>query len=100
MGGAERLRYHEIARYVLNTAGLNRFPLGITPKLVRPLSALLFGWWRRPPVTRFFMDRFTTPEVAPTDSVYRVFGFHPGLLNQHTSYLRGAGARWRLFRLP
>ena len=100
LAGEERLRYREIARLALNTAGISRFALGVSPKLVRPISAVCFGWMRRPPVTRFFMDRFTVPEVAPIDSVYRVFGFHPGLLSQHTSYLRNAGLRWRLLRLP
>jgi NADH dehydrogenase len=99
LAGEERLRYRDIARHVLRTAGLNRLELGVTPKLVRPLSALLFGWWRRPPVTRFFMDRFSAPEVTAVDSVYRHFGFRPGRMAQHTSYLRGPGGRWRLFRL-
>ena len=98
LAGEERLRYREITRQALNTTGIKRFALGVAPKLVRPLSALCFGWWRRPPVTRFFMDRFTVPEVAPTDSVYEHFGFRPGRIGQHTSYLRGGGQRWRLFR--
>jgi uncharacterized protein YbjT (DUF2867 family) len=68
-------------------------------KLVRPLNTLVFGLWRRPPVTRFYMDRFTVPEVAPVDAVYQTFGFRPGLLSQHIAYLRGPGLRRRLFRL-
>lgn len=99
LAGEERLRYRDIVRQVLRTAGLSRFELGVSPKLIRPLSALLFGWWRRPPVTRFFMDRFSVPEVTVVDSVYRHFGFRPGRMAQHTSYLRGSGQRWRLFRL-
>jgi uncharacterized protein YbjT (DUF2867 family) len=98
LAGEERLRYRELVRQVLNTAGINRYALGVTLKLVRPLSALFFGWRRQPPVTRFFMDRFTVPEVAPVDSVYDHFGFRPGRVGQHTSYLRGASVRWRLFR--
>ncbi len=99
VAGEERLRYRDIVRQVLRTAGLNRFELGVSPKLIRPLSALLFGWWRRPPVTRFFLDRFSVPEVTAVDTVYRHFGFRPGLMGQHTSYLRGSGQRRRLFRL-
>jgi NADH dehydrogenase len=98
LAGEERFRYSELVRQLLNTAGINRYALGVSPKLVRPLSALFFGWWRRPPVTRFLMDRFSTPEVAPTDSVYDHFGFRPGRIGQHISYLRGSGQRWRLFR--
>jgi NADH dehydrogenase len=100
VAGDERLRYREITHLALRTAGLSRFELAVTPKLVRPLSAIFFGWWRRPPVTRFFMDRFSVPEVAATDAVYEQFGFRPGRLGQHTSYLRGLDRRRRLFRLP
>ena len=100
LAGEERWHYRDIARQAIRTAGINRYALGLTPKLIRPLSALCFGWWRRPPVTRFFMDRFSAPEVAPVDSVFRHFAFRPGRMGQHTSYLRGRGQRWRLFRLP
>lgn len=99
LAGEERLRYAEIARQVLITAGMRRLTLGVSVKLVRPLSALLFGWWPRAPVTRFFMDRFTVPEVAPVDSVWSHFGFRPGRLGQHIAYLRQPGYRRRLFRM-
>ena len=97
--GEERLRYDELVRLVLLSAGLKRRPLTPPVKVVRPLSGLVFGLWRRPPVTRFYMDRFTVPEVAPVDAVYHTFGFHPGLLSQHIAYLRGPGLRRRIFRL-
>lgn len=99
LAGDERLRYSELARHVLQTAGLNRYPLSVTPKLIRPVSAVLFGWWLRPPVTRFFLDRFSVPEVAAADSVFAHFGFRPGRIGQHTSYLRSPGLQRRLFRL-
>jgi NADH dehydrogenase len=99
LAGDERLRYSGLARHVLQTAGLNRYPLSVTPKLIRPVSAVLFGWWLRPPVTRFFLDRFSVPEVAANDSVYAHFGFRPGRIGQHTSYLRSPGLQKRLFRL-
>jgi NADH dehydrogenase len=100
VGGEERLHYRDIVRQSLRTAGISRHELGISPKLVRPISAIFFGWWRRPPVTRFFLDRFSAPEVAPVDSIYEHFGFRPGRMAQHTSYLRGRGMRWRLFKRP
>jgi NADH dehydrogenase len=99
VAGEERLRYTEVVQLSLEISGLRRVSFGPAIKLVRPLSALLFGWWRRPPVTRFMMDRFTVPEVAPLDSVYRQFGFRPSRMNQRISYLRGSGHRLRLFRL-
>lgn len=99
LAGEERLHYRDITRQVLVTAGMRRFPLSVSPKLIRPLSALLFGWWTRPPVTRFYMDRFSAPEVAPTDSVLNHFGFRPAHMTQQMAYLRHAGLRWRIFSL-
>ncbi len=99
VAGEERQRYVEIVQLALAISGLRRIPFGPAIKLIRPLSALLFGWWRRPPITRFMMDRFTVPEVAPLDSVYRQFGFRPSRMNQRISYLRASGLRLRLFRL-
>lgn len=98
IAGDERLRYDAIVREVLRTAGLRRKPIRLPVKLVRPLAMLFFGWWRRPPVTRFFMDRFTMPEVAPVDSVLRTFGFQPARMGQHMAYLRRSALWWRLFQ--
>lgn len=99
VAGEERLHYADIARIALETAGLQRRPLGLPVKLARPISALAFGWWRRPPVTRFWLDRFSVPEVAPVDSVYRNFEFRPMLMRSQTAYLRQRGARRHLFNL-
>jgi NADH dehydrogenase len=94
VAGEERFHYSEIVNQVLFTAGLKRVPITPSLKLVRPLSLLIFGWRRHPPVTRFFLDRFSSPEVAPLDSVLHQFNFRPGHLGQHIAYLR-PGARRR-----
>lgn len=88
LAGAERIRYAEIVRQVMLTAGMRRVAISPGIKLVRPISMLLFGWWRHPPVTRFAMDRYSVPEVAPLDSVLRYFGFQPSRLGQRVAYLR------------
>ena len=99
VAGEERLRYVDVVREVLRTAGMRRFMIRPSVKLMRPLSALLFGWMRRPPVTRFFMDRFTVPEVAPIDNVRRYFGFQPARMRQHMAYVRRPRPGLHLFRL-
>jgi uncharacterized protein YbjT (DUF2867 family) len=98
VGGEERLHYAAIVRHVLAMTGTRRIPLGFGVKLMRPISAVLFGWWPRPPVTRFFLDRFSVPEVVALDSVNRQFGFRPARLAGHTAYLRPRPG-WRLARL-
>lgn len=98
VAGEERMRYEEIVRVTLRAAGLRRRPISPAIKLLRPISAVLFGWWLRPPVSRFWLDRFSVPEVAPLDSVYQNFGFRPRPMRQEMAYLRGPRIRSRLFR--
>ena len=99
LAGEERMRYSEIVRQTLSVAGLRRIHFGSAIKIIRPLNRLLFGWWRRPPVTRFMMDRFSVPEVVADDALYKYFGFRPSRMNDRISYLRGPHLRRRLFRL-
>lgn len=99
VAGTERLRYIEIARQVLLTSGMKRITFSPGIKMVRPVSTLLFGWWRHPPMTRFTMDRFSIPEVAPADSVLRLFNFQPSRLGQRVAYLRRTHPGFHLFRL-
>lgn len=99
VAGEERLRYRELAQIVTEAAGLSRIPVKIDLRIVRPVRSLTMGWWRRPPVTQFFLNRFSIPEVAPFDSVLRTFDFRPERLVDHLDYLRRPGLRRRLFRL-
>lgn len=98
IAGQERMSYREIAQLVMRTARMNRFTISPSIRLVRPLSAALFGWWRYPPVTRFYMDRLSLGEVAPVDSIKEYFGFRPSLIGRQLSYLRRSGLRRRLVR--
>ena len=98
VAGEERFYYRALAEMVSGVAGLRRIPLRLDLRIVRPLSRLTMGWRRRPPVTPFFMNRFSIPETAPVDSVLRTFGFRPGRLEDHIAYLRRGGHRRRLLR--
>jgi uncharacterized protein YbjT (DUF2867 family) len=99
LAGPELLRYRDIVHHILQASGLRRVPLNLPMVVVRPLASLSFGWWLRPAVNRFFLDRFTIPDIAPADSVLRHFDFKPGRMSEHISYLRRPRRR-RLFRLP
>lgn len=99
VAGEERLRYKELVQIVNEAAGLSRVPLKLDLRLVRMVRAVTMGWWPHPPVTPFFLHRFSVPDVAPVDSVLRTFDFRPERLIDHISYLRRPGLRRRLFRL-
>lgn len=99
IAGEDRFNYHQLAQLVLEAADLRRVPLKLDLRLVRPLARLTMGWWQRPPVTPFFMDRFSVPDVAPVDSVLRIFGFRPARMVDHMAYLRRSELRRSLFSL-
>lgn len=97
VAGAERLRYEELMRQVLSAAGLSRRPLAVRMPIVRFLTNIYWGRLRRPPLTRFFLDRLAVPESIELDSVQRHFGFQPSRLSNQISYLRQGSLRWRLW---
>ncbi len=98
LAGDERFRYREIVRQILDVEGVRRLSLRLPLFLLRPITALFFGWWYWPPVSRFFVDRFFVPEVADLDSVSRYFGFRPLRLRETMAYLHRSGMWWRIFR--
>lgn len=98
IAGEERYRYRELAMMVAEAAGLRRIPVKIDLRFVRSAHFFTMAWRRRPPVTHFFLNRFSLPDVAPFDSVSHTFGFRPERLVDHLAYLRRGGLRRRLFR--
>lgn len=99
VAGEERVRYRELAQMAIKAAGLTRIPVKVDLRLVSFARAVTMGWWPHPPVTRFFLNRFSIPDVAPFDNVSHIFGFRPERLVDHLAYLRRPGLRRRLFRL-
>lgn len=99
VAGEERMRYKELAQMVTEAAGLSRIPVKVDLRLVAFGRAVTMAWWPRPPVTRYFLNRFSIPDVAPFDNVSHTFGFRPERLVDHLAYLRRPGLRRRLFRL-
>lgn len=97
VAGPELLRYRDIVGQIMRVAGLRCLPLNLPLVAIRPLASLSFGWSSRPAVNRFFLDRFTIPDIAAADSVLRHFGFRPGRMSEHVTYLRRPRRR-RLFR--
>ena len=98
IAGSERLHYADLVKLLLRVSGYRRMPLPVPMLLLRPLTPLLFHWWYWPAVSRYTMDRFFVPELAPHDAVFRQFGFRPARVKDTISYLRRPGLGWRLFR--
>ena len=94
VAGDERLHYAEILKQVLAAAEMRRILLPMPILLARMIASLGWPFRRKPALSPFFMDRFSTPEVEDLDLVYRQFGFRPSRVNQQLAFLR-RGAHWR-----
>ncbi len=100
LAGEERFQYRGVVRLILEALQVRRRPLRLHPQLLYQISRVLFGWQRRPLVTRFFLDQLAVGEVAPLDCVAQQFGFRPARLGQHLSHLRRPGLRWNFWHPP
>ncbi|NLF67341.1 MAG: NAD-dependent epimerase/dehydratase family protein [Chloroflexi bacterium] len=98
IAGEERIRFADLAQLIMRTVGMQRIPVPVDLRLLRPTNRLLMSWWPYPPVTPFFMDLFSQSDIAPVDSVLRTFGFRPNRLIDNLGYLRRPGLRRYLFR--
>jgi NADH dehydrogenase len=97
IAGEERFRYLDLARLVLLITGQRRTMLPVHLRIVRPAAMATLSWWAHPPVSRFFLDRFSVPDVADQDSVLRHFNFRPARVPDHIAYLRRPHLRRYLF---
>ena len=97
IAGEEMLRTEQITHLLLRTLNIRRLPVPLPMTLTRPLSSLLFSWWRWPPFTRYAIDRLFVPEVTERDAVMRHFNFRPARMRDSISYLRRRGMRRRFF---
>lgn len=98
VAGNEMLSYRDLVRTILRVTGKSRLLIPLPITLARRVSRLLIGWWYWPAVSRYFIDRFSAPEVNELDSVQRHFGFQPARFAETITYLNRPGLRWRLFR--
>ncbi len=98
VGGAERLSYRELVRTMLGVTGQQRILLPVPLKAARRTARFLLAWWHWPPTSRFFLDRFSAPEVVELDATQRIFGFQPARFGETITYLNRQGMPWRLFR--
>lgn len=88
LAGAERFRFKEMVEIVLDAAAMRRYPFSLRMPFSRVLAILFFGWRFHPPVSRYFLDRLSIPEVTNLDTVRRHFGFQPARLRETIAYLR------------
>ncbi len=98
VAGDELLSYRDLVRTILRVTGKSRLLIPLPLSLTRRMARVLIGWWYWPAVSRYFIDRFSAPEVNELDAMQRHFGFSPARFVETITYLNRPALRWRLFR--
>ncbi|HSH00873.1 MAG TPA: NAD(P)H-binding protein [Anaerolineae bacterium] len=91
VAGEERLSYREIVEMVVEVTGRQRLYVPIRLLLYRYLARLAYSWQRKPWVTRFMVDRFAVPDIAPLDATLRVYHFRPHRIGEIIAFMRRMG---------
>ncbi|MBI3159477.1 MAG: NAD-dependent epimerase/dehydratase family protein [Chloroflexi bacterium] len=105
IGGPEFLTLAQVVEQVMETLGLRRQFVHVSPISMRAAAVLLEYLFPNLPVSVYWLDYLATNRTAEIDSVSRQFGLLPARLSQRLAYLKGQpwGRRaWAelLFRRP
>lgn len=92
VGGPEFLSIEEIARSVMERAGMRRWIVDLRPSTLRMIAVALEYLYPAFPHSVYWLDYLTNDRTCEIDSVSRLFGLLPERFHNHLDYLEGQ--RW------
>ena len=87
IGGAEYLSFHSVVEIILQTIGIKRWIIPITPAYLRGVAVFMEQFMPRFPISLFWIDYLAADRTCALDSVPRLFGLMPERFSRHLEYL-------------
>ena len=87
IGGGEILTFREIVRLVLATVKLKRILIDIPPAYLRLVAVYADQYYKRFPVSLFWLDTLAEDRTTDLDILPRRFGILPARLSQQIDFL-------------
>ena len=87
IGGMEALPYREIVKLVLQSTGLKRYVISVSPAFLRTLTLWIEQIYKDFPISIFWLDHLAEDRTANLDSLPREFGIMPARFHQHLDFL-------------
>jgi NADH dehydrogenase len=96
IGGPEYLSLAEILRLIMGVTGMPRILLTTRPPYLKSLAWMARGLMRYPPVTMGWVDYLAVNRTTNLDTLPRLLGLQPALMQGKLEYLRGRNWGWEL----
>lgn len=97
IGGPEYLSLAEVMRMVMTVTGMPRVLLNARPPYLKALSWMAQGLMRDPPVTAGWVDYLAVNRTTSLDTLPRVLGLQPAMMQGRLEHLRGHNWGWEMF---
>ncbi len=89
IGGGEIVTFREIVQLILTTINLKRFLIDVPPAYLRMIAVYADQYYRRFPVSIFWLDTLAEDRTTDLDVLPRRFGILPARISQKIDYLPG-----------
>jgi hypothetical protein len=87
----------EVMRMVMAVTGMPRLLLNVRAPYLKALSWMAQGLMRNPPVTMGWVDYLAVNRTTSLDTLPRVLGLQPAMMQGRLEYLRGHNWGWETF---
>ena len=88
VGGSEYLSFRQIIEMLLETLGLRRSLLTVSPAYLRIIGLWIDQFYTRLPVSTFWLDTLAVDRTTALDTLPRLFGLMPARLSQQIKELK------------
>lgn len=99
VGGPQQLSLHEIASLVAQTIHARRLFFSIPLPAMRVLAATFEQFLPGLPVSANWVELLSVDQTCPVDTLPRLFGLMPALMDQRLGYLKGQNWHDNWFKL-
>jgi NADH dehydrogenase len=96
IGGPEYLSLAEIMRQIMKVTGMPRIIATARAPYLKALAWMARGMMRNPPVTMGWVDYLAVNRTASLDTLPRVLGLQPALMDGKLDHLRGRNWGWEM----
>jgi uncharacterized protein YbjT (DUF2867 family) len=87
VGGPEFLTFRQIVNSILETMGVKRMTISISPAYLRILSVYFENSFKNFPISVFWQDYLAADRTCDLDTLPRLFGLMPERFNRQLEYL-------------
>ncbi|MFM8323083.1 MAG: SDR family oxidoreductase [Chloroflexota bacterium] len=93
IGGPEYLSFRQVVELVMQATGQRRLLVSTPPPYLRALTVFVESFFRRLPVSVYWLDYMAVNRTTALDTMPRAFNLMPSRISQRLDYL--GGRSWR-----